>query len=129
MVIGLGIDMVEIERLEAVLERHPERAPNRLFTESEQAECASRPNPSQCLAARFAAKEAFLKALGTGLREGITWQDLVVRNGHHGKPEIEASGPAAARLEALGAGGVLVSITHDGGFATAVVLIQTDGAA
>jgi holo-[acyl-carrier protein] synthase len=124
MVIGLGLDMVEVDRLEAVLLRHPERAPDRLFTEAELADCKTRPNPSECLAARFAAKEAFLKALGTGLREGISWHDMSLRNGVHGRPELDVTGAAAARLEAMGSTGVFLSISHDGGMAAAVVVIQ-----
>lgn len=126
MVIGIGIDMVEVARLEAVLLRHPERARERLFTASELADCDARPAPARCLAGRFAAKEAFLKALGTGLREGINWKDMSLHNDGHGRPELQTSGAAATRLEALGGATVLVSITHDGGFAAAVALIQTD---
>ncbi|MFV1985750.1 MAG: holo-ACP synthase [Gemmatimonadota bacterium] len=126
MVVGLGIDIVEVERLEAVFGRHPERAPNRLFTTAELADCDGRSNPSECLAGRFAAKEAFLKALGTGLREGISWTDISLRSGEHGRPELDTTGAAARQLATLGASTVSVSITHDGGMAAAVVLIQTD---
>jgi holo-[acyl-carrier protein] synthase len=126
MVVGLGIDMVDVERLQAVFERHPERAPNRLFTPAERADCDARSQPVQCLAARFAAKEAFLKALGTGLRGGIRWTDISLRNGAHGQPELDVTGTAAERLETLGASSVRVSITHDAGIAAAVVLIQAD---
>ncbi|MDX1394135.1 MAG: holo-ACP synthase [Gemmatimonadota bacterium] len=126
MVVGIGIDMVDIERLEGVLERHPDRAADRLFNPTELADCAEKANPSECLAARFAAKEAFLKALGTGLRDGIAWREISLRTDPHGRPHIEASGAAAERVEALGASSIHVSITHDGGLATAVVLLQTD---
>lgn len=124
MVIGVGIDLVEVARLEALFERHPERAAARLFTPGEIAECEARANPSECLAARFAAKEAFLKALGTGLRDGIAWRHIRVGNGEHGRPLIETTARAAEKLEALGRSSVHVTMTHDGGMAAAVVVIE-----
>ena len=127
MVVGLGIDLVEVSRLEALLARHPERAAARLFTPDELAECGARGNPAECLAARFAAKEAFLKALGTGLRDGIAWRHIRLGNGTHGRPVIETTDRASEKLDALGATSVHVTMTHDGGIAAAVVVIEVDG--
>ena len=127
MVVGLGIDMVQIARLEALFERHPERAQSRLFTPAELEDCRGRANASECLAGRFAAKEAFLKALGTGLAEGLSWHDVRLSGGQGERPRLHASGPAAEKLDALGATGIHVSITHDGGVAAAVVVLERAG--
>lgn len=124
MVVGLGIDLVEVARLKALLERHPERAGARLFTAEELAECEARANPAECLAARFAAKEAFLKALGTGLRDGIAWRHIRLGNGTHGRPVIETTERASEMLDALGSTTVHVTMTHDAGVAAAVVVIE-----
>ena len=124
MVIGLGIDVVEVARLEAVLARHPQRASDRLFTSEELAECASRRDSTPCLASRFAAKEAFLKALGTGLRDGIAWRHMSVRSGPLGQPKLVVTERAAEKLTELGGTAVHVSITHDAGVAAAVVVIE-----
>jgi holo-[acyl-carrier protein] synthase len=126
MVVGLGIDTVEIARLGALLDRYPERGAARLFAPEELADCEGRSDPIECLAARFAAKEAFLKALGTGLRGGISWPEIRLSNGAHGRPVIETRDRAAETLEALGPTSVHVSITHDAGVATAVVVIEAD---
>ncbi len=127
MVTGLGIDMIAIGRLQAALERRPERAPARLFTPAELAECERRASPIQCLAGRFAAKEAFFKALGTGLAAGVSWQDVELSGGVGQRPTLQASGAAAERLLALEVSRVHVSITHDGGMAAAVVVLESDG--
>jgi len=124
VVIGLGIDMVDVSRLEEALARHPERATDRLFTLEELADCKGRPNSAQCLAGRFAAKEAFLKALGTGMRDGISWRHISVRNGPMGQPELVATHVAAEKLSELKGTAVHVSITHDAGIAAAVVVIE-----
>ena len=126
MVVGLGIDMIAVGRLEAVLERRPERAPARLFTPGELADCEGRANPTECLAGRFAAKEAFLKALGTGLAGGVSWQDLEVSGGVGERPTLRVRGVAAERLGSLFADRVHLSITHDAGMAAAVVILEAD---
>jgi len=125
VIIGLGIDLVEVSRIEAILIRHPARARDRLFTALELADCEGRRDSIVCLAARFAAKEAFLKALGTGLRAGIAWRDISIRRGEFGRPELVVTGRAAEKLEQLGGSAAHVSLTHDAGFAAAVVAIET----
>ncbi len=128
MIVGVGIDVVDVGRMRRLLERHPRRAADRLFTPDERAVCARRPVGAEaCFAARFAAKEAFLKALGTGLSGGISWQDLsVTPTTGSGRPTIAASGAARARLDALGVDRVHVSLSHDAGVAAAVVVLETD---
>lgn len=121
---GIGVDQVEIRRMRALLARFPERAPSRLFTPGERAWCDGRPGRHECYAARFAAKEAFLKALGTGWSGGIGWRDVEVERETGGAPRLRVSGAAARRLEQSGGGRVHLSYTHEGGYATATVLIE-----
>lgn len=121
--LGLGIDIVEVARIRALLRRHPERAPERLFAPEEREDCAGRAAPEECLAARFAAKEAFLKALGTGLRDGLAWREIRVRQDGRGRPELLLSGGAAERLRRRGGERVHLSLSHEAGLAVAVVVI------
>jgi holo-[acyl-carrier protein] synthase len=125
MIVGVGIDRVEIRRVADVMNRHPERAAARLFTPGERRACAGKPDPDACFAARFAAKEAFLKALGTGLAGGISWHDVEVASRDGGRPEILASGVAASRLRDRSASSIHVSFSHDGGCAVAIVVIES----
>ncbi|MGH7540702.1 MAG: holo-ACP synthase, partial [Gemmatimonadota bacterium] len=115
MVVGLGIDIVEVARMAALLERHPERAPQRLFAPEERADCAGRASSAECLAVRFAAKEAFLKALGTGLRDGVGWREIVVRQDGRGRPDLVLDGGAAEQLRMGGGRRVHVTLSHEAG--------------
>lgn len=124
VVIGLGIDLVHIERLERVLDRHPRRALERFFTEDERDACLDRARPHECLAARLAVKEAFLKAIGTGLRDGLSWTEMDVWAGPRGRPTLRVSGRAGERLAELGVTRTHVSISHDAGVAVAVVILE-----
>lgn len=124
MILGLGIDVVHIERLERVLDRHADRALERFFTAEEREACLERARPHECLAARLAVKEAFLKALGTGLRDGMSWTEMDVRAGPRGRPSLHVSGRALERLEDLGVGRTHVSISHEAGVAVAVVVLE-----
>lgn len=125
MVIGIGIDLVEVERLRLSLERFGDRFLARVFTTQEQRSCADRRHPAEGLAARFAAKEAGAKALGTGLGRGIGWHDLeVVREEDHA-PELRLGGNARLRAEALGVDRIHLSLTHSGAYATAIVLLES----
>lgn len=123
MILGIGIDHVDSERIADLLDRFGERGEQRLFTDRELANCRGRPRPSECLAARFAAKEAFAKALGTGLR-GMTWTDIEVRGGEGEPPYLELHGGAREAVEARGATRVHVSLTHEAGSAMAVVILE-----
>lgn len=119
-IIGHGIDLVEIARIERMLEEHGGRFLDRCFTKIEQdyAE-ASAAVRGERYAARFAAKEAALKALGTGLRDGIEWTDLEVDRTPSGKPFLRLAGRAAEIAESLGIEGWALSLTHAGGLAMA----------
>ncbi|MBI5542955.1 MAG: holo-ACP synthase [Deltaproteobacteria bacterium] len=122
-VVGIGVDIVEVERLARSLERTREFAA-KVFTERERAYCEARAHPAEHFAARFAAKEAFLKAVGHGILEGIPLLAIeVVREGD-GAPELRL-GPAAARaLKEAGATRALVTLSHAGGNAVAFVVVQ-----
>jgi len=115
--LAVGIDLLEIERLERALERRPRRAA-RLFTDDELAYAAARARPGQHLAARFCAKEAVAKALAL---ESLSFHDVEVRSGAHGEPEVSLRGAAAARAAELGVE-VNVSLTHTGEQAAAVAV-------
>ena len=125
MIYGIGIDIVAIERLQRFLDTGNTAIMERLFTKAERTRCASRKDTASCLAARFAAKEAFLKALGTGLRDGISWLDIEVSNDTLGKPELTLSGKAAEQFQANGLVSIHLSLSHDGGSAIAMVVLES----
>jgi holo-[acyl-carrier protein] synthase len=101
MIIGIGNDLIDIRRVEKVMERHGARFIERIFTEIEQKKSDGRKNRAASYAKRFAAKEACAKALGTGLSEGVFWRDMGVVNAPGGRPTLVLTGGAAARLRAL----------------------------
>lgn len=121
MIIGVGIDLVEIARIAAMLARWPQRFVARVFTPEEIAACEPRSSPAAALAARFAAKEAFAKALGTGVDKNFSWQDFAVHNASNGKPLPRLSARLAARLQNVT---VHVSLSHAEHYATAVVILE-----
>ncbi len=122
-VIGHGVDLVEIARIERMLEDHGDHFLGRCFLESEVAYAGSAAAVrGERLAARFAAKEAVLKALGTGLRDGIDWKDILVTRNALGAPGVELRGRAAELADELGITGWRLSLSHAGGFAMASVL-------
>lgn len=125
MILGLGTDLVAIGRVEEVLTRHQERFLDRVFTRGEQADCLGRARPATHLAARLAAKEAAMKALGSGWGLGVRWQDVEVRSGGATPPTLHLTGAARARAEARGIRQAMVSLSHDGDYAIAVV-VATD---
>jgi holo-[acyl-carrier protein] synthase len=123
-IIGLGLDATDIERIAATIERYGERFVQRIFTDGEVAYCTRRRVPAIHFAGRFAAKEAAMKALGTGHSQGVLWRDIeVVRRG--GPPQLTLHGGAARRLAAMGGHSTLLTITHSGQVALAQVLILT----
>lgn len=124
MIVGIGVDLVEIARMERALKRHPVRLVERVFTEAEQRECKDRVRPAMHYAARFAAKEAFLKAVGLGLRGGMRWRDIAVVHAPSGKPDLVVTGRAAERMRELGARRALVTLTHTDNHACAVVILE-----
>jgi holo-[acyl-carrier protein] synthase len=121
-IIGLGIDATDIPRIAATLERYGDRFTNRIFTDGEIAYCRRRREPAIHFAGRFAAKEAAMKALGTGHSQNVLWRDVeVVRRG--GPPQLQFHGGAARRFAAIGAQSSLLTITHSETLALAQVLI------
>ena len=118
---AVGIDVIEIARVRRVLERHPERFLMRVYTATEAAFCRGRVSE---LAARFAAKEAVMKALGTGVR-GISWREIEVLPNPRGKPLITLHGKAAARAELIGLHELDISLSHTRVYAVASVVGET----
>ncbi len=121
MILGLGTDLVLVSRVERLLVRHRERFLERVFTAEECADCLGRARPAQHLAARMAAKEAAMKALGSGWGMGVSWQDIEVRAGG-GPPTLCLQGAARRHAERLGIRRTLVSLSHEGDYALAVVV-------
>ena len=111
-VLGHGVDVVECPRISLLLEHHGDRFLKRVFTPHELAYCRKHKETTQHLAGRFAAKEAVLKALGTGMRGRMKWTDVQIANDDLGKPEIVLSGESALVAERMGVAQVLVSISH-----------------
>lgn len=128
MILGIGTDLANIERIERTLERFGDRFRNRVFTEIEQRKAERRADTVGTYAKRWAAKEACSKALGTGLRMGIAWKDMSVRNLRTGQPVMEVTGWAAARLAEMVPEGheavIHVSLTDDHPWAHAMVVIE-----
>jgi holo-[acyl-carrier protein] synthase len=121
-VLGIGTDIVECLRIAQMIERHGELFLSRVFTLREIVYCSSRKAATQHFAGRWAAKEAILKALGTGWARGIRWNDLEVRNEGTGKPTVALGGEARTICERLGVGEMLVSISHCRTHATALAI-------
>jgi holo-[acyl-carrier protein] synthase len=121
-IIGLGLDATEIDRVADMIERYGDRFLQRIFTEGEIAYCMRRRLPAIHFAGRFAAKEAAMKALGTGHSRGVLWRGVeVIRRG--GPPQLQLHDGAAARFAAIGGGSSLLTITHTDTLALAQVLI------
>lgn len=125
MIYGIGTDIVAVERFQRFIDTGNSAVIERLFTSAERSRCCNRKDAASCLAARFAAKESFLKALGTGLRDGISWLDIEVTNDTLGKPELLLSGKAREQFEANGLISVHLSLSHDGGSAIAMVVLES----
>lgn len=124
MIVGVGIDIVEIDRLQAALEHRGDRFRQRTFSAAEIRYCDQRANKFQHYAARFAAKEALFKAIGTGWREGITWLDAEVHNQPNGKPQLVISGRALEVASQLGVSKIWISLTHTNRYASAQVILE-----
>ncbi len=123
--VGVGVDLVDIERVDALLKRHGERAIARLLTTSERAYCLDQPRPAQHIAARLAAKEAAYKALQrAGNARGVGWRDTEVLLNSDGSPTLKFHGRAATAATALNVHEALVSLTHSNRSAAAVVILN-----
>jgi holo-[acyl-carrier protein] synthase len=128
VILGVGVDLVHIPRIRQAIERWQERFLDRVFTPDEVAYARRRRDPAEHLAARFAAKEATLKALGTGLSMGIRWREVEVRRARGERPRVALSGRLADIGAAQGVRALHVSLTHDGEYAMAQVLAEGDPA-
>jgi len=127
MIVGTGVDIAETARLEQALERHGERFVKRLYTPREIAYCEGFKNRAERYAARFAAKEAAFKALGTGWAEGVRWLDVEITHQPSGKPELVLTGRAEELARQLGVTRAAVSISHSDRYVVAQVILESDG--
>jgi holo-[acyl-carrier protein] synthase len=127
MIVGIGVDIVDIERVSRMLERYRDRFTSRVFTAAEKDYAERSARPSERLAGRFAVKEAVLKAFGTGKSHGILWRDVETVRGTMGKPEVKLHGNALKFMKKLKGNNLFVSITHDHGKAVAFVIIESTG--
>ncbi|MBA53710.1 MAG: holo-ACP synthase [Pseudomonadales bacterium] len=125
MILGIGTDIVTVARMANKLDGNGDRFAKRLLTESEYAEYATKHNGAAYLAKRFAAKEATVKAMGTGFADGITWKHVCVRNNDKGAPYIELSGPARDKALAMGVQHVHLSISDEREHAVAFVILES----
>jgi holo-[acyl-carrier protein] synthase len=125
MIVGMGIDLTEVARIEAVIKRHGRAFLERVFTPAEILYCDRHRHPAERYAARFAAKEATMKALGTGWRHGVRWVDIEVTNLPGGRPTLRLHGRTKELADAQGVGHIAVSITHTSGFAMVQVIFES----
>jgi holo-[acyl-carrier protein] synthase len=125
VIVGLGVDIVEVSRIEAAIERHNRKFVARVFTPSEIAYCERHRDRSERYAARFAAKEAAMKALGTGWARGVRWVDIEVTRLASGQPTLALHGAARRHAERMGVSRISVSLTHSGNTAFAQVIFES----
>lgn len=121
---GIGVDIVQVSRIAESLERFGDRMRRRLFTEAERAYCERHKDPLPHFAARFAAKEAASKALGTGMSGGVGWTQIEVVQPGGRQPTLTLTGAAFERFQSLGCSASHLTIAHDGGLAVACVVIE-----
>ncbi len=126
MIVGHGIDLVEIARIREILERFVARFREKIFTPDERAYCDAQRDPAPHYAARFAAKEAAAKALGTGIGGEAGWHEIEVRRDANGAPSLVLRGTALARMTELGARRSHLSLSHTGGHAIASVILERE---
>lgn len=124
MIFGTGVDIVEIARFERFLQQGNDALFQRLFTPVEIEYCAGKRQSAQHYALRFAAKESFMKALGTGLRDGLSWKDMEVVNDPLGKPELVLYRRALEMFREAGLAACFLSLSHDAGCAIAMVVLE-----
>ncbi len=125
MIVGMGIDVAEVPRIDEALNRHGDRFRQRVFTDGEINYCESKANRAERYAARFAAKEAAMKALGTGWNHGVRWRDIEVSRRPGGRPTLVLHGKAKEFAEKLGTKNIALSITHTAEQAFAQVILES----
>ena len=126
-VLGLGVDIVEIARFASAMERGGQRFLDRLFLPSEQAYCSPQREPARCYAARFAAKEAIAKALGTGIGAQLGWRDMEICRRENGAPHVVLHGTGAETAKTLGVSEVFLSMSHSEHYAVANAICSGRG--
>ncbi len=124
MIVGIGTDLAEVTRIERSISRFGSRFLDRIYTSREQRYCSSKANSNERFAARFAAKEAGMKAIGTGWNFGVRWVDFEVTNEPSGRPTLALSGVAKNFAERLGGKRISLSLTHTAEMAFAVVILE-----
>src|ERR1700683_5827414 len=124
MLIGTGVDLIEVERIARSIERFGERFLRRVYTDHEIAYCRSKRGSAESFAARFAAKEAAAKALGTGISRGVTWNEFEIDRQPGGRPVLELRGRAALLARELGVRTISLSLTHTDSLAMATVMME-----
>ncbi|HYE77267.1 MAG TPA: holo-ACP synthase [bacterium] len=127
MLVGVGLDIIEVDRIQRSLKRFKSRFREKIFTPAEIEDCSRRKRPSLAYASRWAAKEALMKALGTGWTGGVQFLDIEVLPAESGAPTMTLSGAARAQWEALGSPRILLSLTDTRRTAAAVVLLEEQG--
>jgi holo-[acyl-carrier protein] synthase len=125
MIVGLGLDIAEVDRIEEAIARHGAPFLERLFTPAEVSYCERHKNRYERYAARFAAKEAAMKALGTGWSRGVRWRDIEVARESGGKPTLRLAGAARLIADGLGVKSISLTITHSGNLALAQVIFES----
>jgi len=125
VIVGIGTDLAEVDRIRAAIERHGRRFIERIYTPSEIAYVERKVNRYERFAARFAAKEAGMKAIGTGWRRGVRWQDFEVGNLPSGRPTLRLHGVAARIAGELGVSNISLSLTHTSVQAMAIVVLES----
>ncbi len=124
MVYGIGVDIVKVERFEKALERWGRHFCERVFTPREVSICNQKARPGRHLALRFAAKEAFLKALGVGMFQGVAWKEIEILNDPMGRPQLMVCGEAGRICQEKGIRGIFVSISHEEEYGVAQVVLE-----
>ncbi len=125
MIYGIGVDLVSIRRIERVISRWGERFVGRVFTASEAHFCYQRASPGSAFALRFAAKEAFSKAMGLGMKKGIKWNEVEVFNHPSGKPDLRIHGRSLEILGRKGITAIHLSLSDEGDYGVATVVLET----
>ncbi len=126
MIYGIGVDLVQISRIERALNRWGDRFAERIFMSEEAELCFHRTSPPSCFALRFAAKEAFSKALGLGMRKGIRWRDIEVFHLGSGKPGLKLYGKASDTCHEKSISGIHLSLSDDGEYGVAMVVLEKE---
>ena len=124
MIHGTGVDLIEISRIKNSIQKYSGKFEARVFTSKEIDYCRSKADPFKHFAARFAAKEAVLKSLGTGMAEGISWKDMEILNQESGQPVLSLSGKGRDIFESLNLRNIHISMTHDKSYAVAQAIAE-----